>query len=49
MSTQTFFLAQCGAAIAAVDYGYGRPVDTMSHRQATKALEASLPTFCQSI
>ncbi|KAK5560818.1 hypothetical protein LTR46_001126 [Exophiala xenobiotica] len=35
----TFFVTQCGATIAAVNYGYGRPLETMNLEQASQALE----------
>ncbi|EXJ84670.1 hypothetical protein A1O3_05340 [Capronia epimyces CBS 606.96] len=35
----TFLFAQCGASIAAVNFGYGRPVDTLNQHQASQALE----------
>ncbi|EXJ94370.1 hypothetical protein A1O1_02764 [Capronia coronata CBS 617.96] len=35
----TFLSAQCGASIAAVNFGYGRPVDDMSLNQASQALK----------
>ncbi|KAK5445122.1 hypothetical protein LTS15_010213 [Exophiala xenobiotica] len=34
-----FFITQCGATIAAVNYGYGRPLETMNLEQASQALE----------
>jgi hypothetical protein len=39
---QVFFITQCGATIAAVNYGYGRPLETMNLEQASQALEVRL-------
>ncbi|OAL34809.1 hypothetical protein AYO20_06004 [Fonsecaea nubica] len=34
-----FLVVQCGASVAAVDYGYGRPFDLISKQQAEQALK----------
>ncbi|KIW12859.1 hypothetical protein PV08_08046 [Exophiala spinifera] len=37
-----FFITQCGATIAAVNHGYGRPLETLDSQQASQALKVRL-------
>ncbi|KAK5048918.1 hypothetical protein LTR84_005339 [Exophiala bonariae] len=39
MLATAFLLAQCATSIAAVDFGYGRPLETLERHQAARALK----------